>query len=129
MDTILDTVAPARRTGRRPNFSLAFKRQVVEATLQPGASVSLIAREHDVNANLIFRWRHQYQEGLFGPVTQSATLLPVQVIEAPTVLPQVVQPPPECHSVIVVEAGKTTLRITGTPDPQTLKLILQQLLR
>ncbi|WP_416146992.1 transposase, partial [Pseudomonas veronii] len=51
MDTILDTVAPARRTGRRPNFSLAFKRQVVEATLQPGASVSLIAREHDVNAN------------------------------------------------------------------------------
>ena len=58
-------------------------RQVVEATFQPGASVSLIAREHDVNANLVFRWRHQYQEGLFGPVSQSATLLPVQVIEAP----------------------------------------------
>ena len=77
MDTILETVAPARRTGRRPNFSLAFKRQVVEATLQPGASVSLIAREHDVNANLVFRWRHQYQEGVFGPLDQSGTFLPV----------------------------------------------------
>ncbi len=120
---------PVRRTGRRPNFSLAFKRQVVEATLQPGASVSLIAREHDVNANLVFCWRHQYQEGAFGAVSQSTTLLSVQVIEAPMDLPQVIQPPPECHSVIVVEAGKAKLRITGTPDPHTLQIILQQLLR
>jgi transposase len=125
----LDTTAPARRNGRRPNFPLDFKRQVVEATLQPGASVSLIAREHDVNANLVFRWRQQYQEGFFGPVSQSATLLPVQVVEAPIDLPHVIQSPPECHSVIVVEAGKAKLRITGTPDPHTLQIILQQLLR
>ncbi|WP_240500376.1 IS66-like element accessory protein TnpA [Pseudomonas syringae] len=129
MDTILDTVAPARRAGRRPNFSLDFKRQVVEATFQPGASVSLIAREHDVNANLVFRWRHQYQEGLFGPVSQSATLLPVQVIEAPMDLLQVVQQQVECHSEIAVEVGKAKLRITGAPDPQTLQFVLQQLLR
>ena len=129
MDTILDTIAPARRTGRRPNFPLEFKRKVVEASFQPGASVSLIAREHDVNANLVFRWRHQYQEGAFGPVNQSATLLPVQVIEAPIDLPHVVQSPPECHSEIVVEVGKAKLRIIGTPHPQTLQLILQQLLR
>lgn len=128
MDTILDTVAPARRPGRRPNFPLAFKRKVVEATLQPGTSVSLIAREHDVNANLVFRWRQQYQEGLFGPVIQSATLLPVQVIEVPTDLPYA-QPPSACHPEIVVEVGKAKLCITGTPDPQALQLILQQLLR
>lgn len=129
MDTILDTVAPARRAGRRTNFPLGFKRQVVEATFQPGASVSLIAREHDVNANLVFRWRQQYQEGLFGPVSQSATLLPVQVVEAPMDLPQVIQPPAECYSEIAVEVGKAKLRITGAPDPQTLQLVLQQLLR
>lgn len=128
MDTILDTVAPARRAGRRPNFPLDFKRQVVEATFQSGASVSLIAREHDVNANLVFRWRQQYQEGLFGPVSQSATFLPVQVIGMPTDLPHV-QAQPESHSEIVVEVGKAKLRITGTPDPQTVQLILQQLLR
>ncbi|TKJ80330.1 hypothetical protein PspCFBP13509_08835 [Pseudomonas sp. CFBP13509] len=129
MDTILDTVAPARRTGRRPNFPLDFKRRVVEATFQPGASVSLIAREHDVNANLVFRWRQQYQEGLFGPVSQGVTLLPVQMIEAPIDLPQVVQPQAECHSEIAVEVGKAKLRITGAPDPQTLQFVLQQLLR
>lgn len=129
MDTILDTVAPARRTGRRPNFPLDFKRRVVEATFQPGASVSLIAREHDVNANLVFRWRQQYQEGLFGPVIQGVTLLPVQMIEAPIDLPHVVQPQAECHSEIAVEVGKAKLRITGAPDPQTLQFVLQQLLR
>lgn len=129
MDTTLDTVAPARRTGRRPNFSLAFKRQVVEATLQPGASVSLIAREHDVNANLVFRWRHQYQDGAFGPPDQSVTFLPVQVVAASVDASQTLPSQPASHSDIVMELGKAKLRITGTPDPHTLEVILQQLLR
>jgi len=124
----LDT-APPRRPGRRPNFPLAFKRKVVEASYRPGASVSLIAREHDVNANMVFRWRQQYQDGAFGPVTQSATLLPVEVIEAPIDLPSAASPQQVCHSEILLEVGKAKLRITGTPDPQTLQLIMQQLLR
>ena len=129
MDTILDTTAPARRTCRHPSFPPAFKRQVIEATLQPGVSVSLIAREHDVNANLVFRWRHQYQEGAFDLVNQSATLLPVQVIEESTNASRTIQPQPVSHSEIVIELGRANLRISGAPDPQTVQLILQQLLR
>lgn len=128
MDTILD-IAPARRPGRRPNFPTVFKRKVVEASYQPGTSVSMIAREHDVNANMVFRWRQQYQDGAFGPVGQSATLLPVEVIETPVDLPPPVPLPQESHCEILVEVGKAKLRITGTPDPQTLQLTLQQLLR
>lgn len=105
-----------------------FKRQVVEATLQPGTSVSLIAREHDVNANLEFRWRRQYQEELFGTVNHRATLLPVQVIETPEDLPHI-QAPPKSDAQIVVEVGTAKLRINSAPDPQTVQLILQQLLR
>jgi len=129
VDTILDTTAPVRRTGRRPNFPREFKRKVVEASFQPGASVSLIAREHDVNANLVFRWRHQYQEGAFGPVNHSATFLPVQMIASSTDASPAARPLLEFHSELVVEVGKATLRITGTPDPQTMQLVLQQLLR
>lgn len=91
--------------------------------------MSLIAREHDVNANLVFRWRHQYHEGAFGPVNQSATFLPVQVIQASTDVSQTAQPHLVPHSELVVEVGKATLRITGAPDPQTVQLVLQQLLR
>ncbi|MCO7579143.1 MULTISPECIES: IS66-like element accessory protein TnpA [Pseudomonas] len=124
----MDT-APARRLGRRPNFSTLFKRRVVEASYQPDTSVSMIAREHDVNASMVFRWRQQYQDGVFGPVTQSATLLPVEVIEAPIDLPSAASPQQACHSEILLEVQKAKLRITGTPDSQTLQLTLQQLLR
>jgi transposase len=128
VDTILDT-APARCPGRRPNFPPDFKRKVVEASYRPGVSVSLIAREHDVNANMVFRWRQQYQDGAFGPVSQTVNLLPVEVIEAPIELPPPAPLPPECHSEILIEVGKAKLRITGKPEPQTLQLTLQQLLR
>ena len=39
------------------------KVQVVEATYEPGMSVSLIARRHDVAAKLLFQWRKLYREG------------------------------------------------------------------
>jgi transposase len=63
--TIVDIATQAKRI-KRPNFTIEFKRQIVEATLEPGASAALIAREHDVNANLLFKWRRQYLAGDYG---------------------------------------------------------------
>ncbi|WP_410866040.1 transposase [Paraburkholderia sp. SIMBA_027] len=40
---------------KRPNFSNEFRREIVAKTLQPGASVSRIAREHGLNDNMVFR--------------------------------------------------------------------------
>jgi transposase len=39
------------------------RRQIVEETLQPGASVAVIARQHGVNANQVFHWRKLYRKG------------------------------------------------------------------
>ena len=36
-----------------------LKCQMVAETQAPGASVSIIARRHDVNSNQLFRWRRQ----------------------------------------------------------------------
>jgi transposase len=105
------------------------KLSVVEDYCSGSAGHREVAHRHGVNANMVFRWRQQYQDGAFGPVTQSATLLPVEVIEAPIDLPSVASPQQACHSEILLEVGKAKLRITGTPDPQTLQLTLQQLLR
>jgi len=41
----------------RRKFSTDFKRQVVSEIYAAGTSVSVIARRHDINANLLFRWR------------------------------------------------------------------------
>jgi transposase len=60
------------------------KREIVEKTLVPGASVATIARQHDLNANMLFRWRREYQRGEFGPAPKqcrsSPDFVPVGVI-------------------------------------------------
>jgi transposase len=47
----------------RRSWSLAKKRRIVAETLLPGASVSVVARRHDVNANQVFKWRRELATG------------------------------------------------------------------
>ena len=68
-------------------FSNEFKLQMVKLASQPGASVARIAREHDINDNLLFKWLRLWQnEGRVSrrlPVTTSSDtgveLLPVEI--------------------------------------------------
>jgi transposase len=46
---------PKRETRRRR--SVEEKRQIVEETLEAGASVARVAQRHAVNANQVFYWR------------------------------------------------------------------------
>jgi transposase-like protein len=39
---------------KRRQYSEALKRQIVAETLEPGSSVSIVARRHDVNSNQLF---------------------------------------------------------------------------
>ncbi|EKJ0218269.1 transposase [Escherichia coli] len=73
----------------RRSFSNEFKLQMVKLASQPGASVARIAREHDINDNLLFKWlrlRLWQNEGRISrhlPVTTSSgagvELLPVEI--------------------------------------------------
>jgi len=54
------------------------RREIVEETLLPGASVSRVARRHDVNANQVFYRRKLYREGQLGSKTDTQ-LVPVKV--------------------------------------------------
>jgi transposase len=53
------------------------KLRIVAETLEPGASVSVIARRHDVNANQLFTWRKQYRDGKLGG---GSSLVPVGIV-------------------------------------------------
>ncbi|WP_261595589.1 IS66-like element accessory protein TnpA, partial [Escherichia coli] len=72
----------------RRTFSNEFKLQMVKLASQPGASVARIAREHDINDNLLFKWLRLWQnEGRISrrlPVTTSSgagvELLPVEIM-------------------------------------------------
>src|SRR3979411_1154470 len=51
-------------TGRPRNRSWpeALKREIVAASFAPGSSVSVVARQYDVNANQVFSWRKRYRD-------------------------------------------------------------------
>lgn len=62
------------------------KRQIVQLTFEPGASVAEIARAYGLNANQLFKWRRAWDRGELQD--GSAALLPVTVsspIETPEV--------------------------------------------
>ncbi|WP_249823621.1 transposase [Escherichia coli] len=55
-------VTPGRRKGC-PNYPPEFKQQLVAASCEPGISISKLALENGINANLLFKWRQQWREG------------------------------------------------------------------
>jgi transposase len=125
MDTSLSEEGrPARRGVRYRHHPVEFKRAVVEQSLQPGVSVSRLAREHGINANQVFAWRKAYQEGRLG----AAAFLPVTV--APGTAPVIET---SRHSAefgrLVLERRGARLIIEGQPDAQTLSQVLSALLR
>ncbi|MEX3606586.1 MAG: transposase [Burkholderia sp.] len=74
--TLLDTEKPGSRKGC-PNHSPEFRRRFAIAACELGVSVTKLAREHDLNANLAFTWRHRYRAE---QRVSEATLLPVTVV-------------------------------------------------
>ena len=95
----------------------------MEETLQPGASVAVIARRHGVNANQVFHWRKLYRQGRLDIAAAAAQLVPVRIAEALSGE----HPPAKLHAgLIVVELGRARIRIEGSVDSETLRLILER---
>ncbi len=59
--------APMRRSRRR--YTEEFKKQAIEACLQPGISMASVALANGLNANLLRRWVIERQEAVAGSVT------------------------------------------------------------
>ena len=74
---------------RRRLWSDEEKRRIVAETLEPGASVSTIARRHDLNANMLFTWRRQIGAAPTFPAGGAVTFVPAAITAeaAPAVLP------------------------------------------
>lgn len=102
-------------------------------TLQPGASVARIAREHGVNANQVFGWRKLHREGLLDPSADaSAAMLPVTIMAPDSQvsdLPCCSSPKPETANVLRLQCAKGCLIIEGVPDCGILDRVLDRLLR
>ena len=52
----------AGRSPPRRRWSEAEKRRIVAESYEPGVSVLVVARRHDLNTNQLFTWRRRFQE-------------------------------------------------------------------
>ena len=113
----------------------AERRQIVEETLKPGASVSQVARAHDVNTNQVFHWRRQYRAGWFDDIAKKATaLVPVKVVRATGESLQAAPRKEKANLAnaagsIDIDLGHARVRIEGAADPQCIRAALDGLLR
>jgi transposase len=81
--SLVDTKQEPLSVGRRREWPEVLKRRMVAETLEPGASVSIVARRHDVNANQLFKWRRELLPKTVPAVVEGSTMVPVEIVAEP----------------------------------------------
>jgi transposase len=121
-----------RGARRRKRWPEALKREIVAATLAPGASVSVVARQYDVNANQVFSWRRRYREDL----GSSSSVPPTSGLVAVTIAPEpeteigASSPAAAASETIEIEvSGGYRVRVGSSFDGRALKRVLDVLRR
>ncbi len=96
--------------------------------MQPDVSVAQLARENNINGNLLFNWRRLYQQGLLAARTEAPVMLPV-MLAAESGPEQTHSPSVQCDDApcceLVLPAG--TLRISGKLTPELLKMLIRKM--
>ena len=115
----------------RRRHAAAFKCELVQRSLQPGASVSGIALDNGINANVLFRWRREHLRatGVREHGTAQAVLLPVKLAAqaAPTGQQALPSHSPMSAGVIEIDIGAARVRLRGAVDEANLRCVLHTL--
>ena len=123
----VDTNGEKRRR-RNKRWPEALKREIVAATYVPGSSVSMVARQYDVNANQVFRWRRLAEKSASTASSPSSSggLVPVTITSEAEDKAAPAQP---AHSdVIEIEVGgDCRVRVGSSFDGRALKCVLDVL--
>ena len=121
----VDTKAK-RRNKRWPE---ALKREIVAASMAPGASVSVVARQYDVNANQVFSWRRRYRAAEQAPAPALSTpgLVPVTITPGPDYEGASLPAPTTSETIEIEVAGDYRVRVGSGFDGRTLKRVLDVL--
>jgi transposase len=98
---------------RRRRWSSAEKQQLVAAALEPGASVSTIARQAGIHPSQLYGWRRQLRVSgptVFAPVRIASELTRSGLADG--------------GSIEIEFASGTRVRIAGAVDPLTVSAAL-----
>jgi transposase len=108
------------------------KRRIVEATFAPGASIARVAREHGVNANQVFQWRHEYRKGSLEVGRQAQTRLGLVTVTAEpnsVTLSGIASAVAASGSIHIELPGRAVISVEARVDPDLVRALLRSLLR
>jgi transposase len=115
----------------RRQYTTAFRNDLVQRCLQPGASVSGIALENGINANVLFRWRREHLDASSrsrAPGGARAVLLPVKMAAVtPSEAHGMVATPSAAAGVIEIDIGAARVRLRGSVDEAAVRCVLHTL--
>jgi transposase len=120
---LVDTKRSSAKPKRR-QWSEALKRRIVAESMEPGASVSIVARRHDVNANQLFKWRREMASEQPAAAEQSVAMLPVEIVAEAT------EPRPRARRSGTIEitlACGARVCVRGEVSPETLRQVIELL--
>src|ERR1700679_434728 len=109
---------------KRRHRSKQERRRIAEESLEPGVSVAVVARSHGVNANQVFHWRKLLRAArLHRKPGRSTHLMPVRIAE----VAGDDRPAGSYSGVIHLEIGRVHIRVEGSVDPESLRIVLERL--
>lgn len=78
MDQLSNTVSPTPSKRTRRQYTPEFRAKLVALCAQPEWSVARVAREHDINANLLHKWRRA-AEPVDKSIAERPAFMPVPI--------------------------------------------------
>ena len=119
------------KTGNRKgtrNYAADFKRRLALAACEPGVSVSKLAQEHQINANMLFKWRRDLRAGVLDAETDApATLLPVTLTATPMGMTASMPARATGAATIEIVIADAIVRVPAGVDRSLLKAVIVSL--
>ena len=129
------TEAVLVQSERRRNWSDEQKLLIVQESLRPGVVVAQVARRWAIGSGQLYTWRKQLLSAAassFIPCEIIGDGGPTEPVSLPAPALALVAENTAASPAGVIEVtvnGGRTLRVSGAADPETLKLVLDALLR
>ncbi len=127
---------------QRATYSMPFKLDLVQRSLQPGACVAQLARQNGINDNLLFTWRQRYRHLVDAPSDepQAPTIIRDDIVPVVTagysqpVLPALPASsaqslPADTGQRCEVSIGRARLKLSGNLTPAMLSALVRELKR
>ncbi|AGB73610.1 MULTISPECIES: IS66-like element accessory protein TnpA [Rhizobium] len=109
---------------RRRKFTRTSKESIVSETLTGEMTVTEVARRHDVDRSLVYRWRREL--GVAERAEEPRAFVPVKVQQAPD--SAMGMPAATASSAIEIHVGRgRSVRVTRDFDASTLSRVLDVL--